>query len=119
MLRINHMNKISNFKLMKLVDGTLMNKEVIENSIANKVFDNAPIILIDLQTTYDILKKEQVIGFVTPDTVKIDDGYVVADVILFNDINNKTCYDNWMIRINDDHSCYLSYSCELYSEFTT
>lgn len=119
MLRIDHMNKISNFKLMKLVDGTLMNKEVIENSIANKVFDNSPIILIDLQTTYDILKKEQAIGFVTPDTVKIDDGYVVADVILFDDIKNKTCYDNWMIRINDDHSCYLSYSCELYSEPTT
>ena len=119
MLQIDYMNKMSNFKLMKLVDGTIMNKEVIENSISNKVFNNAPIILIDLQTTYDIFKKEQVIGFVVPDTAKIDDEYVVADVILFYDIKNKTCYDNWMIRINDDHSCYLSYSCELYSESTS
>lgn len=119
MLQIDYMNKVSNFKLMKLVDGTIMNKEVIENSISDKVFDNAPITLVDPQTTYDILKRERVVGFVVPDTVKIDDGYVVADVILFDDIKNKTCYDNWMIRINDDHSCYLSYSCELYDASTS
>lgn len=118
MLQIDYMNKISNFKLMKLADGTIMNQEIVENSISNKVFDNAPIILVDLQATYDMFNKEQVVGFVVPSTVKIDDGYAVADVILFDDIKNKTCYDNWMIRINDDHSCYLSYSCELYSEPT-
>lgn len=111
--------RVNNFKLMKLVDGTIMNKEVIENSISNKVFDNAPIILVDLQTTYDILKRERAVGFVVPNTTKIDDEYVVADAMLFGDIKNKTCYDNWMVRINDDQSCFLNYSCELYEDIKT
>ena len=113
------LTRVNNFKLMKLVDGTIMNKEVIENSISNKVFDNAPITLVDLQTMYDMHKRERVIGFIVPNTIKINDEYVVADVMLFDDIKNKTCYDNWTATINDNQSCFLNYSCELYDDIKT
>ena len=113
------LTRINKFQLMKLVDGTIMNKEVAKSSISNKVFDNAPIILTDVQSTYDIFKREQVVGFVVPNTTNIDNEYVVADVMLFKDIKNKTCYDNWMVRINDDQSCFLNYSCELYDDLKT
>ena len=42
------LTRINKFQLMKLVDGTIMNKEVVKSSISNKVFDNAPIILTDV-----------------------------------------------------------------------
>lgn len=113
------LTRINKFQLMKLVDGTIMNKEVVKSSISNKVFDNAPIILTDVQSTYDIFKREQVVGFVVPNTTNIDNEYVVADVMLFKDIKNKTRYDNWMVRINDDQSCFLNYSCELYDDLKT
>ena len=118
--------KVCMFELMKVgktQNGLELDREVIEESVANRVFDNAPIVLNDNQNfkdyrnnnEVDIFTRKEIIGVILPDTVDFNGYSVTADVMLLEEFANRTHFDNWCIEY-EKGDLYFKYGhCELFS----
>lgn len=117
--------KVYDFELMKVgktQNDLVLDEDVIEESVVNRVFDNAPIVFNDNQNfkdyrnnnEVDIFTREKVIGVVLPDTVDFNGYSVTADVMLSEEFANRTHFDNWCIEY-EKGDLYFNYGhCELF-----
>ena len=120
--------KVNGFKLMKVgkTHNTLeLDEDIIKESLIHHVFDNAPIVFNENKNFRDYRDnnvvekfiKENVIGVILPGTVNFDGLYVTADVMLQEEFENRTQFDNWSIIMYKKDDCYFYYnSCELFSK---
>lgn len=120
--------KVNGFKLMKVgkTHNTLeLDEDIIKESLIHHVFDNAPIVFNENKNFRDYRDnnvvekfiKENVIGVILPGTVNFDGLYVTADVMLQEEFENRTQFDNWSIIMQEKDKCYFYYnSCELFSK---
>jgi len=95
---------------------------VIEESVVQRVFDNAPIVFNENQNFKDyrnnddveIYFKEKIVGVVLPNTVDFNGYSVTANVMLLEEFANRTHFDNWCIEY-EKGDCYFKYNqCELF-----
>ena len=106
--------EVNNFiliKIGKLENDLVITEKMIEKSIDKNVFNHAPIITSNGS-------HKRAIGFVLPDTTRIDGNNVVANVALWEGFEDKDCYDEWNILLDDNRKpTYIkNYFCELHED---
>lgn len=111
------LKEINNFILMefgRIRDGLVITENVIKESIVKKTFDNTPIV-------YNEGNHRRAIGYVIPNTARIDNTYVVADVMSWEDFGDRDRFDEWTILFDNNKTPnYIkSYCCELYKVVNT